>query len=51
MPDSESGLTVTPSGTTIPEKSQLKQSGDESDVRGLRGEESGGTVKPSGLGR
>ena len=51
LPDSESGLAVTPSGTSVPEASQLKRGGDESDVRGLPGNKSGPTVKPSAEGR
>jgi hypothetical protein len=51
LPDTESGPAVTPSGTTLPDPSQLKQSGDESHVQGSPGTESGPAVKPSGIGR
>jgi hypothetical protein len=51
LPGNKSGPTVAPSGTTVPEPSQLKESGDESHVQGLPGNKSGPTVKPSNMGR
>jgi hypothetical protein len=51
LPGNKSGPTVTPSGTTLPAPSQLKESGDESHVQGLPGNKSGPTVKPSTVAR
>ena len=51
LPDTQSGPAVTPSGTTLPDPSQLKQSGDESHVQGSPDTESGPAVKPSDMGR
>ena len=51
LPDTESGPAVTPSGTTLPDRSQLKRSGDESHVEGSPDTESGPAVKPSNMGR
>ena len=51
LPNTESGPAVTPSGTTLPDPSQLKRSGDESHVQGSPGTESGPAVKPSDKGR
>jgi hypothetical protein len=51
LPGNKSGATATPSGTTISEPSQLKESGDESHVQGLPGNKSGPAVKPSAPGR
>lgn len=51
LPDTQSGPAVTPSGTTLPEPSQLKKSGDEGHVRGSPDTESGPAVKPSDVGR
>jgi hypothetical protein len=51
LPGSESGPTVTPSGTTVPEASRTRPDGDESKVPGLPGSKSGPTEKPSSLGR
>lgn len=51
LPDTQSGPTVTPSGTTLSEPSQLKKSGDESHVHGSPDTESGPAVKPSNMGR
>ena len=51
LPNTESGPAVTPSGTTLADPSQLKQSGDESHVQGSPGTESGPAVKPSDMGR
>jgi hypothetical protein len=50
-PDTQSGPAVTPSGTTLPDPSQLKQSGDESRVQGSPDTQSGPAVKPSNTGR
>jgi hypothetical protein len=51
LPGNESGPTVAASGKTVPEPSQLKESGDESHVQGLSGNKSGPAVKPSDMGR
>jgi hypothetical protein len=51
LPDTQSGPAVTPSGTTLPDPSQLKESGDESHIQGLPDTESGPAVKPSNMGR
>jgi hypothetical protein len=51
LPDTQSGPAVTPSGTTLPDPSQLKESGDESHVRGSPDTESGTAVKPADMGR
>jgi hypothetical protein len=46
LPGNKSGPTVTSSGTTVSEPSQLKESGDESHVQGLPGNKSGPAVRP-----
>jgi hypothetical protein len=51
LPGTKSGPSVTPSGRTVAEQSQLKQSGDESHVQGLPGNKSGPAVKPPQTGR
>jgi hypothetical protein len=51
LPGNKSGPTLTPSGTTVPEASQVKESGDESHVQGLPGNKSGPAVKPPTLAR
>jgi hypothetical protein len=51
LPGNKSGPTVTASGASVPEPSQLKKSGDESHVQGLPGNKSGPAVKPSDTGR
>jgi hypothetical protein len=51
LPGSKSGPTVTHSGTTLPEATGNRPSGDQSGVQGMPGNKSGPAVKPSGSGR